>query len=909
MSRETSDDSASSLKYRDILEANTAAANLVPTTIDSDESSENERVSKKSHIKPEPVEGDKASKNTSEGVSKFVTNKRIGMGSFATVYRGIWYNDHSSASGVTVAVKIVTKAQLQRDKRILDNFESEMAIMKQLKHPHVVELVDVVQSSYDFNLIMEFCSLGDLSKFIRSRDGKSRKNRYIVDTFSRYPSPANDGLNSALIKHLLVQLASSVAFLRSNNLIHRDIKPHNLLLSPPLASLKQAKEHGIVGNWSLPVLKLADFGFARVLPTASMAETLCGSPLYMAPEILNYEKYDAKVDLWSIGAVVYEMAVGKPPFSATNYIELSRKIEAAKDKISYPYEIDPDLKKVIDALLVRDPLKRINFAEFFDITDSFKAQVSLEDSDSDINRIDNAVSDISHELNDILDNTPSGSADFAKEPSQAASETKRSNGSSTENIAEAKSRQSSHSSRSDGRSNHFSHLVSRAHHRVTSSNNEFAVESASPSPESSLYGSKIDQLRKKSQGSEQENEYVFIEKRNVEVNSLADDFQHPQSSRRRSTNPESKGGRRRLSSILYGASPTNAMAQALLRSSARLFNSKTDSKDAGSKASMQTDEKSINDELEQLGTIGKVVTAFADWKFSQVSLKNDMESNEYDERSLSPLTSTAPQIIASTSPAPKVDDMKLAYINSQILLLSEALSLHLKALGILGKSMQRLSSWWEARLSQADVKTVPSGINALVQWIREKFNECVERADVERTKISRLTEEYNLPQPVVNVERLLFDRALELSRNAAEMEMSMGLSSSQVSIPASISASIYTTASGISYSGIPGTRSDQAECLSMCQLNYGTSLWLLKAFAEPEQPGDTLSDDDHTLVQTLMTKIARRLENIRQRSVLSSTTSLNQTFSDNLNSAMSDSSAVFHIDDLNSTFEAKHDIR
>ena len=139
--------------------------------------------------------------------------------------------------------------------------------------------------------------------------------------------------------------------------------------------------------------------------------------------------------------------------------------------------------------------------------------------------------------------------------------------------------------------------------------------------------------------------------------------------------------------------------------------------------------------------------------------------------------------------------------------------------------------------------------------------------------------------------------------------MSMGLSSSQVSIPASISASIYTTASGISYSGIPGTRSDQAECLSMCQLNYGTSLWLLKAFAEPEQPGGTLSDDDHTLVQTLMTKIARRLENIRQRSVLSSTTSLNQTFSDNLNSAMSDSSAVFHIDDLNSTFEAKHDIR
>ena len=103
----------------------------------------------------------------------------------------------------------------------------------------------------------------------------------------------------------------------------------------------------------MPILKVADFGFARILPNQTMAETLCGSPyaipfsycstliaacsLYMAPEILRYEKYDAKADLWSVGAVLYEMSVGKPPFRAQNHMELLKKIEQAKG-IKFPDE-------------------------------------------------------------------------------------------------------------------------------------------------------------------------------------------------------------------------------------------------------------------------------------------------------------------------------------------------------------------------------------------------------------------------------------------------------------------------------------------------------------------------------------------------------------------------------------------
>jgi len=170
----------------------------------------------------------------------------------------------------------------------------------------------------------------------------------------------------------------------------------------------------------VPVLKVADFGFARILPSTMMAETLCGSPLYMPPEILRYEKYDAKADLWSVGAVLYEMSVGKPPFRAQNHIELLRKIESSKgikfpdDDESHPcHPLNPlnpkspyyqpgmgntrahekvaqvvadDLKALIRRLLIRHPVERASFDEFFASEglrkSKFSSSVSSEESAS-----------------------------------------------------------------------------------------------------------------------------------------------------------------------------------------------------------------------------------------------------------------------------------------------------------------------------------------------------------------------------------------------------------------------------------------------------------------------------------------------------------------------------------------------
>jgi serine/threonine protein kinase len=94
----------------------------------------------------------------------------------------------------------------------------------------------------------------------------------------------------------------------------------------------------------------------------------------MAPEILSYEKYDAKADLWSVGAVLYEMSVGRPPFRANNHIELLNKINRADSKVSFPDEdpskvgvipVPPDVKQLIRTLLRRHPVERVGFDEFF----------------------------------------------------------------------------------------------------------------------------------------------------------------------------------------------------------------------------------------------------------------------------------------------------------------------------------------------------------------------------------------------------------------------------------------------------------------------------------------------------------------------------------------------------------------
>ncbi len=322
----------------------------------------------------------------------------------------------------------------------------EIAILRAISHEHIVSLSDCIKTDAHIYLIMAFCAWGDLSMYIKSHGQLPGKPddpiysshdlsasimpaaptsshhspsasavslppgtsaallRELWESVAHFQHPTDGGLNDYVVRSFLWQLTSALRFMRGKDIVHRDLKPQNLLLQPADAAfLATGHPRGI------PQVKVADFGFARHLPAASLAETLCGSPLYMAPEILRYEKYDAKADLWSVGAVTFEMCVGRPPFHASNHIQLLERIQRAerraleipgeervkfpderpeakyvedearraaregravvpieKLRLELPHRVSDDLKRVVRLLLKANSVERASFDELFD---------------------------------------------------------------------------------------------------------------------------------------------------------------------------------------------------------------------------------------------------------------------------------------------------------------------------------------------------------------------------------------------------------------------------------------------------------------------------------------------------------------------------------------------------------------
>ena len=145
-------------------------------------------------------------------------------------------------------------------------------------------------------------------------------------------------------------LASGLQFVHSYNFIHRDLKPSNLLLTE---------------DSETAVLKIADFGFARYIQPLTMAETLCGSPLYMAPEILRFQKYDAKADLWSVGAILFELLSGRPPFRGENHLILLKNIERQELRLPKSVIVSDECLNLLQGLLKRNPMERMSYQDFF----------------------------------------------------------------------------------------------------------------------------------------------------------------------------------------------------------------------------------------------------------------------------------------------------------------------------------------------------------------------------------------------------------------------------------------------------------------------------------------------------------------------------------------------------------------
>ncbi|KAK9696256.1 Protein kinase domain [Popillia japonica] len=185
-------------------------------------------------------------------------------------------------------------------------------------------------------LLNSYCNGGDLADYL------SVKGTLSEDT----------------IRLFLIQLAGAMKALYAKGIVHRDLKPQNILLS-----------HSGTKTYPQPAeikLKIADFGFARFLQDGVMAATLCGSPMYMAPEVIMSLQYDAKADLWSLGTIVFQCLTGKAAFHATTPQALKQFYEKnANLAPKIPIGTSPELCDLLNGLLKRNARERMNFETFF----------------------------------------------------------------------------------------------------------------------------------------------------------------------------------------------------------------------------------------------------------------------------------------------------------------------------------------------------------------------------------------------------------------------------------------------------------------------------------------------------------------------------------------------------------------
>jgi len=225
-------------------------------------------------------------------------------------------------TGEKVAVKIIdkTQASAEADEKRL---KTEVAILKQVKHSNIVCLKDLFETPQTLYLIMELVTGGELFDKIVEKGQYSEREA------------------SATVKKIL----SSVDYLHSVNIAHRDLKPENLLLR---------------GDDDTDVM-LSDFGLSKIINQATMMETACGTPYYVAPEVLSAQGYDKEVDLWSVGVITYLLLCGFPPFYGETLPEVFEQIMKADYDFPDPYwtDISKDAKDFISKLLVVDSKKRL----------------------------------------------------------------------------------------------------------------------------------------------------------------------------------------------------------------------------------------------------------------------------------------------------------------------------------------------------------------------------------------------------------------------------------------------------------------------------------------------------------------------------------------------------------------------
>lgn len=219
------------------------------------------------------------------------------------------------------AQKQLKKATLVMESRRLEQTMSERQILEAIRHPYIVRLHYAVQDPEKLYLILQYAPGGELFTHLAS------ERMFDEDIAAFYTA----------------QIVSALTHLHKSGIVYRDLKPENCLLDAD-------------GN-----LLLTDFGLSKVAEDGGSCKSLLGTPEYMAPEVLLGKEYDYAVDWWALGAVLFDMLTGSPPFTGNNNKRIMEKI--TRQKVNLPYYLSEDAKDLLRKLLRKEAHKRLGFRD------------------------------------------------------------------------------------------------------------------------------------------------------------------------------------------------------------------------------------------------------------------------------------------------------------------------------------------------------------------------------------------------------------------------------------------------------------------------------------------------------------------------------------------------------------------
>nr|XP_009611847.1 serine/threonine-protein kinase STY46 [Nicotiana tomentosiformis]XP_016472441.1 PREDICTED: serine/threonine-protein kinase STY46-like [Nicotiana tabacum] len=258
---------------------------------------------------------------------------KVASGSFGDLYKGTYCSQE-------VAIKVLKPEHLNMD--MVKEFSQEVFIMRKIRHKHVVQFIGACTRPPNLCIVTEFMSRGSIYTFLHKQRGAFKL--------------------PTLLK-VAVDVSKGMSYLHQNNIIHRDLKTANLLMD----------EHGVV--------KVGDFGVARVQVQTGVMTAETGTYRWMAPEVIEHKPYDHKADVFSFGVVLWELLTGEIPYAYLTPLQAAIGVVQQGLRPTIPKDTHPKLAELLEKCWQQDPTQRPDFSEILDILQHLTREVGGDGED------------------------------------------------------------------------------------------------------------------------------------------------------------------------------------------------------------------------------------------------------------------------------------------------------------------------------------------------------------------------------------------------------------------------------------------------------------------------------------------------------------------------------------------------